>query len=296
MIKQSSSLNFRHQKIRCAKYTQIFARMEKAHFYVIDLTEQETREKVAKTGLLTEEGFQEFSSSILSDIYFKQRGTLQYNLNFVFLIPEGMDITTDMWRIKEDFQYMRKLFLKPSEFSKIILENQKREVYSLTSIGTEKYKIYNFNVVSSTDLASNLELLKLLSDSLKTPIVNIGCCDDSALERIRTSNRKNLTFYYQKLWSMFQEQGVPTEPYSLSSTEQKCLSLASALSVQPKEQALLLDGFGWRALDDSRRLNLIATLSDFSEQSGSVFLTCENKDDISLIKKKVYRANFIVPK
>ena len=47
-----------------------------------------------------------------------------------------------------------------------------------------------------------------------------------------------LTYYYQKLWSMFQELGLPNNPYQLSSTEERCLYLASILSNQEKGQPL----------------------------------------------------------
>lgn len=297
MIKQSSAFHINGERIPYAKYTQTFAGREKAYFYTIDLREEQVRENVWKAGILTEHGYEEFSSEVLLPIYMKESGTLQYNLNLVFLLPDDMQMTNDMWELKDDFRYMRKLFLKASEFSKILLESQKKEVSSIITIGSEKYKLRNFNVVSDGENKSSLIFLRELSDALKSNIVYVGCpTKESYIENIEKADQKVLAYYYQKLWSMFQNLGLPNNPYALSSSEQKCLYLASILSNQEKGQPLLLEGIGWGALDDHRRLNMISTLSDFSEQSGSVIMTCDSKANSNLIKKKVYRANFLVSK
>lgn len=297
MIKQSSIFRIKGQRIPYAKYTQVFAHQEKAHFYVIDLTEEQTRENVLHAGILTERGFEDFSLDVLMPIYMKEKGTLQYNLNLVFILPDEMLFTNDMWEIKENFNYMRKLFLKASEFSKILLECQKKEITSVITVGSEKYKLRNFNIVSDSETKSSLEFLRELSDVMKSPIVNIGRPEYEAyMKSIQNADQKRLSYYYQKLWSMFQENGIPEEPSFLSYTETRLLYLASILSAKTKGEPLLLDGIGWGALDDARRLNMISTLSDFSEQSGSVIVTCDSKANNGLMKKKVYRANFLVSK
>ncbi|MCI8544973.1 MAG: hypothetical protein HFH09_01945 [Bacilli bacterium] len=297
MIKQSSNFLFRGKRIRYAKYIQTFVGHEKAHFFVLDLREEKVREQVLQAGILTEDGYEEFASEILFPIYRQEQETLQYNLNLVFLLPDEMQLTSDMWDIKENFRYMRKLFLKASEFSKILFENKKRELGSIITVGAEKYKLRNFNVVSDSETKSSLAFLRELSEVLKSPIVQVGYpTEESYIQNIQSADQDILTYYYQKLWSMFQELGLPNNPYQLSSTEERCLYLASILSNQEKGQPLLLDGIGWGSLDDNRRLNMISTLSDFSEQSGSVIMTCDSKANNDLIKKKVYRANFLVSK
>lgn len=297
MIKQSAVFHVGDQKIPYAKYTQTFGGHEKAYFYAIDLTEEEIRKKVIQTGLLTEDGFASFSIDVLFPIYRKTDETLRYNLNLVFILPDEMSLTNDMWEIKENMQYMRKLFLKASEFSKILLENQKRIICSVVQVGAEKYKFRNFNVVSDSEAKSSLVFLRELSEALKSPIIYVGYpTEESYIQSIQSADQKVLAYYYQKLWSMFQELGLPNNPYQLSSTEERCLYLASILSNQEKGQPLLLEGIGWGSLDDNRRLNMISTLSDFSEQSGSVIMTCDSKANSELIKKKVYRANFLESK
>lgn len=297
MIKQSAVFRVGGQRIPYAKYTQTFARHEKAHFYTIDLTNDETRKKVLQSGMLTEDGYEAFSGEVLLPIYRKEQETLQYNLNLVFLLPDEMPLTDEMWEVKENFQYMRKLFIRASEFAKILLEGQKREFNSIIKVGTEKYKLRNFNVVSDSEAKSSLIFLRELSEALKSPIVYVGCpTEESYIQNIKNADQKVLAYYYQKLWSMFQELGVPNNPHELSSSEERCLYLASILSNQEKGQPLLLEGIGWGSLDDNRRLNMISTLSDFSEQSGSVIMTCDSKANSGLIKKKVYRANFLVSK
>lgn len=297
MIKQSAVFHVGGQKIPYAKYTQTFAGHEKAHFYTIDLTNDQIREKVLQSGMLTEEGYEVFSREVLLPIYMKEQETLQYNLNLVFLLPDEMSLTDEMWKVKEDFQYMRKLFIRASEFTKILLEGRKKEFNYIIKIGPEKYKLRNFNVVSDSETKSSLIFLRELSEALKSPIVYVGCpTEESYIQNIKNADQKVLAYYYQKLWSMFQELGLPNNPYELSSSEERCLYLASILSNQDKGQPLLLEGMGWKSLDDNRCLNMISTLSDFSERSGSVIMTCDSKANISLIKKKVYRANFLVSK
>lgn len=297
MIKQSSIFHVNGQKIPYAKYTQTFGGHEKAYFYTIDLTEETTREKVLQSGILTEHGYAKFSNEVLFRLYMKEKETLQYNLNLVFLLPDEMSLTDEMWELKEDFQYMRKLFLKASEFVKILLEGQKREINSIVTVGVEKYKLRNLNVVSDSETKSSLVFLRELSEALKSPIIYVGYpTEESYIQSIQSADQKVLAYYYQKLWSMFQELGLPNNPYQLSSTEERCLYLASILSNHEKGQPLLLEGIGWGSLDDNRRLNMISTLSDFSEQSGSVIMTCDSKANSELIKKKVYRANFLESK
>lgn len=297
MIKQSSTFLVDRVRIPYARYTKTFGMHETAYFYTIDMTDPEIRAKVESSGLLTEDRFSDFELEVLAPIFYKNKEPLQFNLHLVFILPDDMPLTNDMWRIKDDLQYMRKLFLRASDFEKLLSEEHKKEICSIAHVGEEHFKIRNFNIVSNIDAFQNFKLLKSLSDNLQSPIVNIWFPEeDEYIKSIKSCDSQKLAYYYQKLWSMFMEQGTPENPEHVSSTEQRFLYLASVLGKQKHGQPLLLDGIGWRALDDYRRLNLISTLSDFSEQSGSIIVTCESKADTNLIKKKVYKANFIVPK
>lgn len=296
MIKYHLTFSFHHTLIPCSKYVQIFMGQETANFYVVDLTEEQIRENVTKSGLLTKEGFDEFQENTLSPLFYQAKEPIRYNLNLLFVLPDGMEQTHDMWQIKENMEYMRKLFLKSSDFSKLLFEREKKEICMTVSIGTEKYKLHNFNVALNSSTKSSLILLRELSEALKSPTFHIDVpTGHDYIEMIQKAKRKELVYYYQKLWSMFEEAEVPKNPMELSSTEERCLYLASILSNHIKGKPLLLN-LGWGSFDSKRLLNFISTLSDFSTQSGSVVVTCDSKRASTLIKKKVYRANFLESK
>ncbi|MDE5539292.1 MAG: hypothetical protein K2J20_02255 [Bacilli bacterium] len=291
MIKQSTHFSFQGEKIPYDKYIQTFNGQEKAYFYVVNLADATTREKVLKTRLLTSSGFEDFADSTIAEDFYHLSAPVRLNINLVFLLPDEFSLTDDMYEIRSELDYGRRLFIKSSELPKLITEKPSKERNFSVSLGPDEYKLRNFNITSDSRLLNNL------SEALQSPIINVSYQNpEEAISSINKADKDALAYYYQKLWSMFQEIGVPENSNRISSTERKLLYLASVLSNQTPDTPLLLDYLGWNGLDDYRRLNLISTLGDFSEQAGSVILTCESRNDCNLMQRKLCNPNFITPK
>lgn len=291
MIKQSSHFVFQNENIPYDKYTQTFNGHEKSYFYVINLADAITREKVLKTKLLTISEFENFVFSTFAEDFYHLPVPLRLNLNLVFLLPDEFSLTEDMYSIKNNFTYIRRLFIKASEFPKLIGENPSRERNFSVLLDSDEYELCNFNIVTDSFF------LKKIADALQSPVINVSYpSPEEFIANINKADSNTLAYYYQKLWSMFQEVGIPESPFLTSFTERRLLNLASVLSNQTPETPLLLDYIGWGSLDDHRRLNIISTLGDFSEQSGSIILTCERNQDCNLMRKKLCKSNLITPK
>lgn len=304
------------------KFYQTINQINTAEIFVFDLT------KWSKE-LLTVffKNFFEIQENMLKNLFFKRENQfLRFNSKTVFVIEDNSEFLTEMWKIQEDYNYMRKIFIKKKdamEYIEYLLELNDVKGYNKTplefSFLEHSYTLTNLNLICGLNGSGKTRMLRCIQE--KEP-GNIKCFSlesylklldfDELLCKFRRpaffaeyeTKSKSMKKIYKKITSYMDKTSVLDE-FILNSknpriilrnfswSEKFFLIFSLFLNAIPKEKVILLFDIPWGAVSEKYVINIIEFLQHLSCKGYIVCCTAQVGIVEEAFERKCYGINKI---